>query len=205
MNKQEFDKQIENIKAIQQAKNSLENLTINWETDIEKMNFQALRSSTRLDLNDEFQEVWIDKMDITCQWQEIESSQLEKDFFGDKATIELINFIVQGDNKIIPPMNMQHLEFCGETSTTRSISDITQVDGAHRIFVSKRIGLNEIPTINIKRVTKFTFPLTKWEFDFIDGYFIAQSKLTEAQIKLNAENLHISSYGGFGISLVINR
>ena len=185
----QLDNFFKQLEVIQKAKESLQNSVIEWETDLNKIDLSVLRSQTGINLDDEFQKVWIDKLDVVDksksidEFHDIEMWQLKRDFFKDKATLELIEFIEKG-NKLIPPLYIKPLYFCGETFSYSQIHDVYRSDGGHRLFVSQFVSLNEIPIIMAERVTRFSFPVDKWEFEYTDDNFKAKSKLNSLVIEL---------------------
>ena len=204
MDRKEFEEKMKAIEAIHQAIEDLNNLIIDWETDISKMDFQALRTKTLTD-DVSFQELTIGSMNPNTHFSESHWSESIRAFMIDPNTKELIDF-VKNKNKIIPPMRMELIElFYDDTTTSQVVSDIAVIDGSHRLFLSKILGIVKIPTVDIRRVSKFTFPLDKWKFDFVDDYFIARNKSTNEQIKLNAKRLHIDDGGALENNLVITR
>ena len=49
MTKSEFELYIENIEALDRMRNSLDSLTIEWETDVEKMDLSVLLTPLSID------------------------------------------------------------------------------------------------------------------------------------------------------------
>lgn len=205
MKKENIETYFKEIEGVQKSKKILDNLIIEWETDLDKMNFSALRSQYDFNPNEVHQKVWIDKIDLANEFDGIEAATLEREFLNDKATIDLINFIAEG-NKIIPALYVKQLEFCGGTFTYKDITGVQRNDGSHRIFVSKFIGLNKIPAIMCERVTKFTFPLDKWEFECTDEVLTAQSKSSSHKLEFDMNaNYNLNNDGLFDNSLIICR
>lgn len=180
-----------------EIKQQLKNLNIDWETDLNRMNFSDLRSYEFLrssgflnfDMKDKYQKVRLDTIDISNEYvyYKVEDIAL---YSQDDGTSDLINFIGK-KNKIIPPLYETALEYCGETFETRQLYPIRRFDGHHRIFVSFFSGLKIIPIVVVERVKKFSFPIGKWNFERTDEIFIAKSKNGDHRIELDIRHAKI--------------
>jgi len=139
---------------------------IDWLTDLDKIDLSVLR--TRLICN----------MKQCHQTARIELEQLGEskiddsnynhyiNMLGDPATNDLIEFIKQG-NKIIPPIYLLALEYDGNTFKTNKLhKEKGLCDGGHRLFVSRLLGLTEIPVIVLEKIEIFIFPYDKWTFKY---------------------------------------
>lgn len=165
-----------------ETKQQLKNLTINWETDLNRMNFSDLRSYEFLrssgflnfDIKDKYQKVRLDTIDISNEYMYFKVEDIAL-YSQDDGTRDLINFIGK-KNKIIPPLYETALEYSGETFETRQLYPIRRFDGHHRVFVSFFSGLKKIPIVVVERVKKFSFPIDKWDFESTDESFTAISK-----------------------------
>lgn len=172
----------ERISRIDIVKN-LQGLSIEWEKDITKMDFSALRSGALFDINYKYQTIRIENQpidigtDIDC-------------WFRDPATFNLIDFIKKG-NKLIPPVKVNQLEYCGTTHTTRYMS--TGTDGNHRQFIYQYLGFKEIPMIIVDKTCRFMFPIDMWGFDVTSDLFIATSKTSDEVIQLETRKVFISN------------
>lgn len=184
MTKVEIQNSIRNLRMIQNPEKSLYELKINWETDIEQMNFSELRSTPECDIKNSR----VDKFDPRNEFGDLKEAA--KHFFSDQATYNLIEFIKNG-NKIIPPLYIQSLEYDGETFSMKKIAPIWKADGYHRVFVSAWIGLKEIPVIVTEKIEKYSFHIDKWDFECTDERIIAKSKNSEHRIEIDNTRAHI--------------
>ena len=189
--KLELDNHFNALERTQRLKKSLQTLKIEWETDLDKMDFSALRTGPAYDSEAKHQKIRVDVIDISNEWDDLQKKDLEKDFFSNIATLNLIEFIAKG-NKIIPPLYLQNLEYCGDTFTTK-VQGIHRADGAHRVFVSFILGLKEIPIVLVEKIGKFSFPSDKWDFEYTDNLLIAKSKNGNHRIELDNTRIVIDT------------
>ena len=171
MSKAQVKESLEQFELAQRTLELLKNLKIDWETDLEKMNFSLLRSKINYDLKNPY----IDKINITktpyFTGSEIDSIHMMKD----SATIDLVEFIAKG-NKIIPPLYIKPFEYDGETYSTKEVPELQLRDGGHRLFLSAFMGLEEIPIIVHDNIEKYYFPLSKWNYECVEESLIVKSK-----------------------------
>jgi len=171
MTKEEIQNSLKILERTQSIKKQLKNLKIDWETDLEKMNFSLLRSNPHCNIKNSY----IEKLDLTKthHWEgaKTDIGLIIKDII----TINLITFIDDG-NKIIPPLYIKPFEYDGENYSIKEIQELRQLDGGHRLFLSAAIGLKEIPIIIHEKIVKYYFPVSKWDFECTDESFIAKSK-----------------------------
>jgi len=168
------------------------------------MIFSDLRSQGFLnfDIKDECQRIRLDTIDISNEYVYFKKENLDI-YFQDEGTHDLINFIGK-KNIIIPPLYEMPLEYFGETFETRQLSPIRRLDGSHRVFVSFFSGLRKIPIVVTERVTKFSFPIDKWDLERTDESFTAKSKNGEHRIELNNRRTQIDNYMFCGNTLLIS-
>jgi len=159
MTKEELDYYFSKKENGKRIARKFENIKIEWETDLSKIDLSVLKSNFPYkleDANTKFH-IGVIKTDM------LNNSVLrELQLHRDPRTHDLVEFIKAG-NKIIPPIWITSLEYDGNAFKTNELCS-TFSDGSHRMFVSEMIGLNEIPAIYIERIMKFYFPLKKWKF-----------------------------------------
>jgi len=186
MTKEEIQNALKSLELVQNSKKRLGKLKIDWETDLEQMNFSLLRSTPDCNIKNSR----MDKIDPRTEMGDKE--ECARDFLRDPATHALIEFIENG-NKIIPPLYVRQFEYDGETFSTKETSFFGRTDGGHRVFVSMYLGLKEIPIIVHDKITKYSFPVDKWDFECMDEGFTAKSKNGEHKIEFDNRRLWIEN------------
>lgn len=148
MNKQEIENQIQLIERIERCKKALPTLKINWETDIEKMPFQEMYGGDWIYRN------WRPTKSETYKLEKDESHNeivfTEYDF----KMLNLIELVMSGA-KIIPPIfAIEYQIIDGEKSI---LTPLHLVDGTHRVWLSRYLGLTEIPITITEIIQKYGF------------------------------------------------
>ena len=186
MTREEIQDNLKNLEQVQNFKKRLQKLKVNWETDLEQMNFSFLRSNPDCDIKNSR----MDKINPITEFGDIKEAA--RDFLNDPFTYDLIEFIETG-NKVIPPLYINPLEYDGQTFSTKETSNLFRVDGTHRVLVSSYLGLKEIPIIVHEKIVKYSFPVEKWDFEYSDESFTAISKNGEQRIRLDNRRVWIDN------------
>lgn len=137
MRKNEIEKYVKLLGRIEAAKSKLPTLKIDWETDIEKIDFSKLYS---------FQSV----KDINLTIIRIEMIPVERMddnlFYGEDAErmLNLIEFVDNG-KKIIPPLSC--IDYTIKDGEKIICSDMHPADGLHRRKLASAIGLLKYPPL----------------------------------------------------------
>jgi len=167
MTKKELDNFFKDLERIEHAKYILPNLKIEWETDIDKMDFLALRSYKLIpklidDHNKEFKSLSIEIIEL----DKYDSGGLFTSYPGALQFLNLID-LVESNIKIIPPTFDRPMQMVnGELNT---MGELSRTDGSHRIILSRIMGLTKIPGVVIETINKFTFSKSEWQFDYDDN------------------------------------
>lgn len=159
-----INKHINLIDRVAEAKKTLDDLKINWETDVEKMAFDKLQSGN---------------MVKGCEYLRMDKIKIEPNpdkeylFNTDEHEAErMVNLIelMNGNNKVIPPMYIFNYDIIdGVKVAKRSNGPIEnsdyQVDGAHRKKIAAFLQLPEIPIVVFERLDTYMFTPKKWKFE----------------------------------------
>ncbi len=183
MTKQQIENCFKIIEEYQDLKEKLSHIEINWETDLEKMDFSKLRSNVSFDKT-------IARIDKYAIERFLDNETELNNFLVSKETIALIKFICTGA-KIIPPLQIKLLKYNGETYKIEEMSDLCFVDGNHRLTLSTYLGLKEIPVIVSEYIKNYQFPVSKWDFDYNDTTFTAKSKNGKHEFVFEIERMNI--------------
>lgn len=159
-----INEQIKIIERIERVKEVFPHLKINWETDIQKMDFSKLRTTINFGRNKSTLRLEkINPIEIKNSYAEGNAGLLSYDL---PNTLNLIELMLSGE-RIIPPI------FCdlyrlidGEKM---AIEGLSMVDGSHRLWVSSQLNLEEIPILRFDRVQEYCFTPTKWKFEETEG------------------------------------
>lgn len=134
--------------------------SIDWETDIDKMDFSKLRNAQIKGLALKSVE-YVDTPEATI--------------FYDDAMCELIDFVKDG-NKIIPPLFL----------TTHKIMDGIKekeetywFDGHHRLMLSNHLKLKQIPIVKFE-AEEYSFRVEKWDIQH-DGESVTFQSIRDGQ------------------------
>lgn len=168
-----INKHINLITQIYEAKRIFEDLKINWETDIKKIDLEKLFGGNPVK---GLKYLRIDKIKIepNPNKDELFSTAMESERF-----LDLIELIKTG-TKIIPPV------YVDEYIIKDGIKEIKElawfVDGMHRRRIAACLQLPEIPIMVFERITHYLFTPGKWKFeecpiqeDTSNGYRISGS------------------------------
>lgn len=174
---------IESIKRIYEASNS--GVQMQWETNIEKMQFNRLRSYGAMKGFFEQEILRVENIDITNNTN-IDYG-LEYGITGDaESYIDLIDIIMNG-GKLIPPLTCESYAIVdGIEKMVRSPSFNGIDDGHHRVALAKYFGVSIIPTVVFKSINEYWFTPDKWSFGI--------GRIREEQQK--ESGIHYTEYNG---------
>lgn len=155
---EEIKKRTDLIRRIEEAKITLDSLTtIDWETDIEKMEFDKLFGGGCLSETDTFL-----RMDTLSIEPDPDKDTLFGSITDSERMVNLIELMASGA-KIIP---FTHLVESYTLDGVKMISDhVSFVDGSHRRRIAAYLGLTEIPVVVFERVGYHLFTPGKWTFE----------------------------------------
>lgn len=194
MSKAQVKERFDKLGRVRRSMEQLKNLKIDWETDLEKIDFTMLKTKAHCDINSST----IEKINL-----ELNSEYFCVDIHGffDMGMFDLIDFIEAG-NKIIPPLYCRHLQYNGENYSTKKMLETTGTncndpelcrhDGSHRLAISKYLGLKEIPIIVYAKILEYLFPINKWDFEFIDDSLIFKRKDGDDLFKFDVNKISIN-------------
>lgn len=152
----EINKKAALLRRMGEAKNALDTLTINWETDINKMDFSKLRSYKGLESCFSRELLRIENVDI--------SNEMAPDYvLGNQSFIEMLDILING-GKLIPPAYVERYAIIdGKEQKTSSVAG--GFDGMHRVMLARHFGLDTIPVCVFKEYDGHWFTPTKWTFE----------------------------------------
>ena len=139
------------------AKKMLENLTINWATDPEEMQFENLKSSSMFTSSWKFLRMDKIKIEDTPNFGGVDIFQGVQESL---RFTDLIELIASGE-KIIPPIYVTDVSF---VDGVRSEKNIEFMDGSHRIRIAQLLQLKEIPIVVMERFVSYVFTVDQWSF-----------------------------------------
>jgi len=173
------------------AKKILNELKIDWELDLNKMNFGDLRDSG-LDYIKNFNPK-IDTKKIEIWYNGLEGDA--KDIFKPAdidIILDLIEFVQTG-KKVIPPVIVIPVHILdGEKKYFRPVI----LDGVHRIRLARYLGEAEVPVISYDYTRKYIFTKAKWKIErntksakykvcSLSGYNVYTFKMSEWKLSTN--------------------
>lgn len=158
---EQINEQIQLIERVERVKEVLKNpnFKINWETDIEKMDFQKLRTP-----------ISFGRLKSTIRLEQINPCEVRNSYAEGNGifsydlpnTLNLLELMVSGE-RIIPPIFYDLYKLIdGEKM---AVDGLTMHDGSHRIWVSSQLNLEEIPILRYDKVQDYCFTPNKWKFE----------------------------------------
>lgn len=168
--KEQIIRDIERVNRISRAHEIIKTITINWETDVNKMDFSKLRSGG----------VWHGELKGI---RYIKPPFVKSDMFEmDDSMINLIFFIKEDKNKIIPPFLLETYEI---RNGKRELNEHSYyMDGNHRAQLSEKLKLQVIPIIVFER-NEYLFEIGKYYLDLKENVLNVQSKTGKNVIELD--------------------
>ena len=160
--KEQIENQIDILAKIKKAKEEYEagTLKINWETDIEKMEFSKLRSKPPVNR----EKIKIEYVEMSDNWGlDLKSGVTFDDMLeagGRSIMCDLLQ-VVMSDTKVIPPVGYRGFTI---VDGVKSDNYSTSFDGAHRALLSHFLGLKEIPMLLEDRIMWYSFTPDRWTF-----------------------------------------
>lgn len=143
-----------------EAKKILNDLKMNWELDLNKMNLTNLRDSGFDYIKNYNPKIETRNIEIWCDGTEGDP----KDIFHPEnidIILDLIEFVQTG-KKVIPPITAVPIHFIdGEKTSFRDVI----LDGVHRIRLSRYLGEMEVPVITYEYARKYLFTKGKWKLE----------------------------------------
>lgn len=165
------------ITRVLEAKKRLDQLEINWETDVGKMEFDKLRADYNLKIS--YSDLEISKIKVDY------SDGLNYDNFDDllsfmwqppEVMLNLLEFIMSG-KKVIPPMYVSNYEI--KNGVKIKNTNLFLHDGNHRIRVAQYIGLLEIPIVINNWNASITFSISEITMTRHNNYDKVRHKETD--------------------------
>ena len=182
----ELKRYIANYKHIQEIVKRMEKQKVNWETDINKMDFSLLKGNP---LSNEI------KKDARVEYRDVETHGITlEDLMGNPCGIKrvesLLSLIEQGINLIPPTYRNVQVIIDGKEADI----DYYRYDGTHRLALAHRLRLEQIPTIIIdQKLFKFTVNL--WNFDF-NGEIVEIYNSNNERYKIDCTRWNFGSVDG---------
>lgn len=169
MTKAEFKKYIDRLTNFPGLIDRIENLTIDWETDIDKCDFSVLQSEIKMPPKDRYDAKieWYTAADVLVKVEQCK-------IFENVDLHRLLNLVdlIDSGIKIIPPIAMRSVEIIDGESVLIGNTPINSLisDGTHRLILSKLSNQTKIPVIIIDQIIRFVFSKDLWELYYDEEY-----------------------------------
>ena len=158
----QIENQIDVIENVKKAREAFEagTLKINWETDIDKMEFSKLHTAPNVNKK-------IARIEYEPISEDIKSNlNHESSFFdlidvGGKDRMPNLLRVVMSNVKVIPPYEQRIFSII---NGIKSPDYHTSADGWHRRLLSHFLGLVKIPTVVEDIIRDYCFDPNKWIF-----------------------------------------
>lgn len=159
-----INKQINLINRVSKAKEAIDNLRINWETDVEKMPFDNLLSGNMVK---GCKYLRMDKIKIESY---LDKEQLFNNTYHQVERVVNLIELINSNHKIIPPMCVYNYDLIDGVKVVEGLNDSNrheyrQVDGNHRKMIAAFMQLPEIPVVLFERLNSYMFTPDKWMFE----------------------------------------
>lgn len=154
---EQINERIDLLQRIEKAKQTIDSFTvINWEKDVEKMDFRSLYGGGGIQKTDTFIRIDTIKIEPNPDKEALFQSVLDSE-----RIVNLIELMASGE-KIIPPMYADVYDIKdGEKVINEAMWFF---DGAHRKRIAGFLQLSEIPVVVFERVRGYLFSPNKWSF-----------------------------------------
>ena len=180
MTKSEFELYIENIEALDRMRNSLDSLTIEWETDVEKMDLSVLLTPLSIDYHPGI----VLKIETFEMKDIIQSNGALLREGGVERILNLFKLIESGI-KIIPPIIDRDVEyFDGVAQIKNHVKPFSVRDGVNRLNLARHQKLEQIPILVFEHHSKYYFTRSKWDISASNESVVLSEKSTRDVIEL---------------------
>lgn len=187
MTKEEIQKHINWINRIDRAKEIVSELHIDWETDIEMMDFSKLYNFPLKISRIMSKSLFFAPVDPEV----VQRTIIERDsILTDWKMSELIEFVKEG-NKIIPP-SVITCNTVIDGIVTKNHSYLA--DGSHRQMLSAILGLKIIPFVKIETYENFQFSLDKWSINYQGDFIVLESPIFGKRYEFVMNDWEINKY-----------
>lgn len=163
------------IERVKQAKKQLPSLTINWETDIEKIDISKVNAGDYFVNTLLFKPLRIGKLSL----KHYVEADPDVHFFSSRESairyLNLIELVATGE-KIIPPLRETELTIRDGVTIA---GDIHVIDGTHRQVLAFALGEKEIPVVEGEVIRSYQFTPGNWLFGESDGVLTVKSLFDE--------------------------
>ncbi|WP_436417170.1 hypothetical protein KCV26_11795 [Petrimonas sulfuriphila] len=187
MTKEEIQKHINWINRIDRAKEIVSELHIDWETDIEMMDFSKLYNFPLKISRIMSKSLFFAPVDPGVVQQTI----IERDtILTDWKMSELIEFVKEG-NKIIPPSVITYNTVVDGIVTK---NHFYLADGSHRQMLSAILGLKIIPFVKIETYENIKFSIDKWSINYQGDFIVLESPIFGKRYEFVMNDWEINKY-----------
>lgn len=172
---EQINKQISLIERVERAKKQLSNLTIDWETDITKVDISKVHAGDYFVNTLLFKPLRIGKLSLNHY---VEADPDVHFFTSRESTTRYLNLIelVATGEKIVPPLRETELTIRDGVTIA---GDIRVIDGTHRQVLAFVLGEKEIPVVEGEVIRSYQFTPGNWLFDESDGVLTVKSLFDE--------------------------
>ena len=186
MTQNEVKTYIENLGAVERMKSNLDNLKIEWETDITKIDLSVLASEPQIP-NVPGTQLKIEWVETSIIKGVIYSKEILKEGSIERF-VELYK-LIESEVKVIPPLVIREIEFVdGEIKETEQQKFISISDGAHRLSLSKHLKLAQIPVLVAEVPHKHYFTKSMWNVTYNESTIELTQKSGEKKCSLPLAN-----------------
>ena len=183
--------QIDKIEALKKARQAYKDgtLRINWETDISKMDFLKLKSQPIVNRA----KARVESIEVpNVSGMEIKSDttfDAMLDIGGRDSMLDLLQ-IVMSDIKVIPPVSYNYYYIVD------GVKEFTcpARDGAHRMLLSRFIGLKEIPMVMEDTLLGYKFSPQKWTFSVENETLVVPAENSEEVYRFNVSDYTVYEF-----------
>ncbi|MCE5175839.1 MAG: hypothetical protein ABFC90_07350 [Bacteroidales bacterium] len=177
-----------------QAKKIIDGLKMDWEFDLNKMNFGELRDSNFDWIKMYNPKIGARKIDIWYDGNEGDP----KDIFHQQnidIILDLIEFVQTG-KKVIPPIAVIPIHII---DGKRISFEVVLLDGLHRIRLARYLGETEVPMVLYEYTRKYAFTKAKWKIKRIANEYKVSSLngFTKYTFKMSEWKLSTNEIGDF--------
>lgn len=182
MTKQELEKYLHRLDTVDNTMESISTLLIEWETDINSIDFSVLASDVIIP-DRELQEIKIEWFPVS----EI-CARVKNEPFENVETERMLNIIelIQSGIKLIPPIAIKQMQMINgiiQPVDERPVHELIY-DGTNRLILSLHSNQAQIPVIIIEQVVKVVFSKSLWNISYTDEFINLQHNETDQKFRL---------------------
>lgn len=186
MTQDEVKTYLEDLGAVERMKSNLDNLQIEWETDVDKIDLTVLSSNPKIPN--------IPGTQLKIEWIEIPYS-MDVDYsknmfvYGELERFLGLYKLIERGVKIIPPLVIRDLDYVNGEPTVKEQLNLGSIsDGVHRLILSKHLKLSRIPVLVAEFPSKHFFNKSMWNITYNENSIELTEKNGEIKFNLPLAN-----------------